>query len=126
MDVSDASLDNKGIINDATGPSFIGGTNWVNEGTIQGPGNVTLGGSWTNAVGGQIISLHDLGATGSWTNDGTITSNNAGLFLDVAGTNNGTINLTNGGQVGLDAWGPTTASSTSPAAANCFSVGHSP
>ena len=132
INVGSASLDNKGIINDAgrngDDPLTITGTNWVNEGTIQSNSAVSgvvvvLTGSWTNSTTGQVdagggtISLN-----GSWSSSGTLnltggTINLGGSSMTLAsiGTLNRTPTLSTGTVVltgTLDLTGQTLDNST--------------
>ncbi len=89
VDTGTATLDNQGTISgDEVGYSLtVSGTNWVNDGTIQGVngGTVILQSSWTNDAGGQIDpNGGTVKFTGSWSNNGTINVTNGGT-LDLGG-----------------------------------------
>ncbi len=95
INVGTAELENLGTISGNVPGDFppltITGTNWVNEGTVQGvnDGGVALAGTWTNqgiiqAVSGGSVHLgpDDLTGSGSFTNHGTITGVDGFIYLN--------------------------------------------
>jgi hypothetical protein len=91
IDTGTAALDNQGTIDaDSTDSGQIltvNGTNWVNDGTIEGSngGTIVMEGSWTNNADGQMDpNGGTVKFTGAWSNNGTINVSNGGI-LDLGG-----------------------------------------
>ena len=120
LDVGSNSLINQGTLSgDATvgiGSGFtVNGTNWVNDGTIQGinGGYINLTGSWTNDAPNPNstpptnpqITANDgkVSLNGSWTNQGTLSLLNNGI-LNLGGT----LTLATLGKLSRDATNPGT------------------
>jgi type VI protein secretion system component Hcp len=103
-----ATLDNKGTINADTASNSsltVTGSNWTNDGLLEATGGgLVLAGAWTNNAGHQIlVNAGYLSFGGSWSNQGTVTSQGAAtVYLG------GTFGLANLGSYSRDAGGQDT------------------